>query len=120
MMYGQGNPFGNGFANNQGMFGQQVAPMADERIWVTNQQAAEAYLVAANSFVRLWDSSQPRFYEKSADCTGRPMAMKVYEYKEVSAMPQIANSNYVSADEFEDFKNKVNDFISSFDDSEVE
>lgn len=118
MIYG--NQFGNNF--NQGnMFPQQTpAPMVDERIWVTSQQAAEAYLVAANSFVRLWDSSQPRFYEKSADCTGRPMTMKVYEYKEVSPMQQMQTSGFVTTDEFIEFRNKVNDFINSFDDSEVE
>lgn len=114
-----GNPFMNNFANNQPMYAQQTPPMTDERIWVTNQQAAEAYLVAANSFVRLWDSSQPRFYEKSADCTGRPMAMKIYEYQEVSAMPQPQVVNFVSTEEFTEFKNKVNDFINSFDE-EVE
>ena len=115
MMYGQNNPFANSFGNNQAPFMPQTQPMSDERIWVTNQQAAEAYLVAANSFVRLWDSSQPRFYEKSADYTGRPMTMKVFEYKEVSAMPQPQATDYVSAEEFVEFKNRVNDFISSFD-----
>lgn len=120
MMYGNVNPYGSAFGNNQTMFAQQASPMSDERIWVSNQQAAESYLVAANGFVRLWDSSQPRFYEKSADCTGRPMAMKVYEYKEVLAQTQLQDSNYVSAEEFNEFRNKVNNFINSFDDGEVE
>lgn len=35
-------------------FGQQSN---DERIWVQGKNAAEAYLVAANGFVRLWDSN---------------------------------------------------------------
>lgn len=114
-----GYQFGN---YNQGnMFAPQApAPTVDERIWVTSQQAAEAYLVASNSFVRLWDSSQPRFYEKSADCTGRPMPMKIYEYKEVSPMPQIPEADFVTSQEFAEFRNKVNDFINSFEDSEVE
>lgn len=101
----------------QGM--NQIQPMQDERIWVSNQQSAESYLVAANSFVRLWDSSRPVFYEKSADCTGRPMQMKVYEYKEVSAMPEIPIGNYVSAEEFTEFKAQVNDFIKSLETKEV-
>lgn len=117
MLYGQ--PFGNNF--NQQMFNTPTpAPSVDERIWVTNQQAAEAYLVAANSFVRLWDSSQPRFYEKSADCTGRPMAMKIFEYKEVSPVQAIPQANYVTSEEFDSFRTKVNEFINSFEDSEVE
>lgn len=51
----------------------------DERIWVQNRGAADAYLMAPNSFVRLWDSQQPVFYEKRSDASGRPM-IEVYEY----------------------------------------
>lgn len=63
----------------------------DERIWVSNEQAAESYLLAPSGFVRLWDSSKPVFYEKRADATGRPLPMDVYEYSRV--MPQIATPN---------------------------
>ena len=35
--------------------------------------------MAPNSFVRLWDSSRPVFYEKRSDASGRPY-MEVYEY----------------------------------------
>ena len=59
---------------------QQTNP--DERIWVQGQGAAETYLVARNSFVRLWDSKSPIFYEKSADQTSRP-------YLNTSAKAQI-------------------------------
>lgn len=52
----------------------------DERIWVQGEGAAQAYLVAPNSFVRLWDSQSPVFYEKRADQSGRPY-METYEYK---------------------------------------
>lgn len=111
----QPNNYQNNMVNNQ----QQNQVQQDERIFVSNQQAAESYIVAANSFIRLWDSSQPRFYEKSADCTGRPMQMKVFEYKEVSAMPDIPIGNYVSTEEFTEFKAQVNDFIKSFETKEV-
>lgn len=53
---------------------------SDERIWVQNEQSAEAYLVAPNSFVRLWDATKPIFYEKRSDATGRPMPIEAYEY----------------------------------------
>lgn len=59
----------------------------DDRIWVSNQQAGEAYLISPNGFARLWDSNAPRFYEKRADSTGRPLPMEIYEYKRVT--PQI-------------------------------
>lgn len=54
-------------------------PQQDERIWVQGEGAAQAYLVAPNSFVRLWDSSQSVFYEKRADAAGRPY-METFEY----------------------------------------
>lgn len=109
------NPFYQNYPQNNL---QQNNAARDERIFVSNQQAAEAYIVAANSFVRLWDSSQPRFYEKTADYTGRPMAMRIFEYKEVSAQPDIP-TNYVSAEEFTEFKEHVNDFMKSFETKEV-
>lgn len=60
---------------------QQMNPVnADERIWVQGEGGAAAYLVAPNSFVRLWDSTAPVYYEKRADASGRPY-MEVYEYK---------------------------------------
>lgn len=56
---------------------QQTQP-TDDRIFVANAAAAEAYLVAPNGFVRLWDSAAPRFYEKVADASGRQFPMTVY------------------------------------------
>lgn len=67
--------------------GQPPAPMQqpqasqDDRIWVQSESAAEAFLVGANGFVRLWDSNKPVFYEKRADMNGRPMPLVAYEYK---------------------------------------
>lgn len=53
----------------------------DDRIWVQGESAATAYLVTANGFVRLWDSTQPVFYEKQADAQGKPLPMVIYDYK---------------------------------------
>lgn len=61
----------------------------DERLWVQGEDAARAYLMAPNSFVRLWDSTSPVFYEKSTDSTGRPY-MDVYEYKKKDAPKQVS------------------------------
>lgn len=61
---------------------QQAQQMTDEKIYVQGPDAAKAYLVAANSSVRLWDSTQPVFYEKWADATGRPSLM-AYKYEAV-------------------------------------
>lgn len=51
----------------------------DERIWVQGEDAAKAYLMTPNSFVRLWDSNINQFYEKRTDATGRPF-MESYTY----------------------------------------
>lgn len=84
----------SGYQNNyQGSYNQQSG---DERIWVQGEGAAQAYLVAPNGFVRLWDSTCPVYYEKRADHTGKPY-MEVYEYKRRSQeeTPQIqAHTDY--------------------------
>ena len=80
----------NNFNQAQTSFNQgfnQAPATQDERIWVSSQQAGEAYLISPNGFARLWDSSQPRFYERRADSSGRPLPMEIYEYKRIS--PQI-------------------------------
>lgn len=86
-----GNPYGQTYFQqpifNQPGQGQPAVPMQgqqttqDDRIWVGSESAAEAFLVAANGFVRLWDSNKPVFYEKRADMNGRPMPLVAYEYK---------------------------------------
>lgn len=59
---------------------QQTTASQDERVWVPNREAADAYLMAPNSFVRLWNSSVPEFYEKRSDASGRPYT-ETFEYK---------------------------------------
>lgn len=76
----------------------QQAPQqqsTDERIWVSSPAAADAYLMAPNSFVRLWDSSRPVFYEKRSDASGRPY-MEVYEYsrKDMQAQEKAPATDY--------------------------
>lgn len=98
---------------NQGMqqgfqgFGQQQSN--DERIWVQGKNAAEAYLVAANGFVRLWDSNGQVFYEKRADASGRP-CMETYEYKRLGAeLPKTGAES----------KSNVNDYSKEIDSLKV-
>lgn len=69
----------------------------DERIWVQNEISAEAYLVAPNGFVRLWDSSKPIFYEKRADATGRPYPIEAFEYTKIASNRGIDNADEQSA-----------------------
>ena len=50
-----------------------------------NEASAENFLLAPNSFVRLWSATENKFYEKRSDATGRPLPMDIYEYKKVTA-----------------------------------
>ena len=91
---------------------QAVQPTQDDRIWVANEAAANAYMIAANSFVRLWDSSQPVFYEKRADGSGKPYPMIIYEYSPRTTPSQPAEkaidlSGYVTREEFESWKQSL-------------
>lgn len=81
----------------------------DERIWVQNETSAEAYLVAPNGFVRLWDASQPVFYEKHADPSGKPYPMEVYEYTRRSPQkPQISeNQGNLYDDKFKALEKRI-------------
>lgn len=63
----------------------------DGRIWVQNETAAEAYLVTAGGFVRLWDSTKPVFYEKRADATGRPLPIVAYKYEKCTIEPTLSD-----------------------------
>lgn len=78
--------YNNQFFNNQQI---QSQPQQDERIWVQGIEGANAYLVAPNSFVRLWDSQNNLFYEKRTDASGRPYT-EVFEYsKKSDQRPQV-------------------------------
>lgn len=79
-----------------GQTAAQPQAAQDDRIWVASESAAEAFLVAANGFVRLWDSNKPIFYEKRADMNGRPMPLVAYEYKirDAAAAPEAINPDF--------------------------
>lgn len=85
--------YGNQFMNQP----LQQVPQQDERIWVQGIEGANAYLVAPNSFVRLWDSQANLFYEKHTDASGRPYT-EIFEYsKKNEQKPQVAvTSSYDS------------------------
>lgn len=94
--------YNQGMQQGQGLQAFNQQPQSpDERIWVQGKNAAEAYLVAANGFVRLWDSNGQTFYEKRADASGRP-CMETYEYKRVGA--ELPKTEMES-------KNSINDYM---------
>lgn len=74
-------------------------------VWVQGIAGAQAYPVAAGNTVMLMDSEDSVFYMKSTDNTGRPLPLRVFEFKERTNEPQqeqkVDLTNYVTWDAFE-------------------
>ena len=111
--------------NPMGQFNQQfqppttpptTQPMAQQGnnglIWVQGEAGAKSYIVAPGNTVMLMDSECERFYLKSADASGVPMPLRIFEYKERTETPSHAFSapvtaqnvnfdNFVTREEFE-------------------
>ena len=111
--------------NPMGQFNQQfqstttspaTQPMAQQGnnglIWVQGEAGAKSYIVAPVNTVMLMDSEGERFYLKSADASGMPMPLRIFEYKECTETPSQAFSapvaaqnvnfdNFVTREEFE-------------------
>ena len=81
--------------NPMGQFNQQfqqpttppaTQPMAQQGnsglIWVQGEAGAKSYIVAPGNTVMLMDSEGERFYLKSADASGMPMPLRIFDYKE--------------------------------------
>lgn len=84
---------------------QMQMPQQDDRIFVQGKLAAQAYLVAPNNFVRLWDSLENVFYEKRADASGRPF-MKDFEYHE-----RIPKQENITEEKKIDYEEKIKALI---------
>ena len=91
-------------------------PMAQQGnnglIWVQGEAGAKSYLVSPGNTVMLMDSEGERFYLKSADASGMPMPLRIFEYKERAETPSQAFGapvaaqnvnfdNFVTREEFE-------------------
>ena len=81
--------------NPMGQFNQQfqppvtpptTQPMAQQGnnglIWVQGESGAKSYIVAPGNTVMLMDSEGERFFLKSADASGMPMPLRIFDYKE--------------------------------------
>ena len=73
---------------------------ANSLIWVQGEAGAKSYLVAPNATVMLMDSESERFYLKSADASGMPLPLRIFDYKERSVMPQQVAGGSVGAEQF--------------------
>lgn len=84
---------------------QQTSPI----IWVQGEAGAKSYLVAPGNTVMLLDSENSTFYLKSADASGMPMPLRIFDYTERTATGQNQPvsgvqqnmDKFVTRDEFE-------------------
>ena len=87
-------------------------------IWVQGEAGAKSYLVAPNATVMLMDSEGERFYLKSADASGMPLPLRIFDYKERTTTAQQAFGgsvatesvnldNFVTRKEFDELKASI-------------
>lgn len=83
---------------NLNQFPQQFQPVAPQNtvnspqtnnglIWVQGESAAKSYLVAPGNTVMLMDAENSVFYLKSADISGMPLPLRIFDYKERQNTP---------------------------------
>ena len=91
---------------NTPSFNQQVPPtqmsVANQQtnnglVWVQGEAGAKSFLVAPGNTVMLMDSECERFYLKSADSSGMPMPLRIFDYKERTETPSQAFRGSVTA-----------------------
>lgn len=85
---------------SQPMPSQPVQQQSSQIIWVSGEAGAKSYLVAPGNTVMLLDAENSVFYLKSADASGMPLPLRIFDYKERSVMPQQVVGGSVSAEQF--------------------
>ena len=101
-------------AYQQPMYQNQYTPQQHGGlIWVQGIEAAKSYPVSAGQSVLLMDSESNAFFIKTADASGMPLPLRIFDYAERSAQnapktaqetrtePPIDLSDYVTRDELE-------------------
>lgn len=98
------------------MYQNQYMPQTQQQnglIWVQGIEAAKSYPVSAGQSVLLMDSESNAFFIKTADASGMPLPLRVFDYTERTANnapktvqethtePSIDLSAYVTRDELE-------------------
>ena len=76
----------------------QPAQQSSQIIWVSGEAGAKSYLVAPGNTVMLLDAENSVFYLKSADASGMPLPLRIFDYKERTTAAQQAFSGSVAAE----------------------
>lgn len=71
-------------ATYQSPYMQQYQPQQQSGglIWVQGEAGAKSYPVSAGQSVLLMDSESNRFFIKSADVSGMPLPLRIFDYTE--------------------------------------
>ena len=102
---------------------QQPAQSNQSLIYVQGESAAKSWMVGAGQSVLLMDSENPVFYIKSADASGIPLPLRVFDYTErtqntsqnVLQVPNSAQINldgkYVTRAAYDDLQGKYMEIL---------
>lgn len=83
------------------------APPSNGIIWVQGQEGAKAFMPPPGNTVLLMDSDGSSFYLKSADASGMPQPLRIFDYVERAAAktpaeaPTVQNVEYVTREAFD-------------------
>lgn len=94
------------------MYQNQYMPQTQQQnglIWVQGIEAAKSYPVSAGQSVLLMDSESNAFFIKTADASGMPLPLRIFDYKERIAQnaqnsptaASIDTSGFITREEFE-------------------
>ena len=103
---------------SQPMTSQPMQQQSSQIIWVSGEAGAKSYLVAPGNTVMLLDAENSVFYLKSADASGMPLPLRIFDYKERTTTAQQAFGgsvatetvnldNFVTREEFDELKASI-------------
>lgn len=114
--YGYSQPYAQSAAPQMPQTAPQ--PQSSGLTWVQGEAGAKSWPVAPGQSVMLMDSESTRFYIKTADASGMPLPLRVFDYQEITQgasvtvpmaaqEPQSHRGEYVSREEFEAFRAQI-------------
>ena len=97
---------------------QPIQQQSSQIIWVSGEAGAKSYLVAPGNTVMLLDAENSVFYLKSADASGMPLPLRIFDYKERTTTAQqtfggsvtaesVNLDNFVTRKEFDELKASI-------------
>lgn len=105
----------------QNALNMPVAPQND-MVWVLNENEADAYPVAPNRTVTLWDKSRQTIYLKSMSANGVP-SKRILDFtertqeaqKSPTAQNNVSDVKFVTLDQFNDLRGDFDDLRAMYD-----